>query len=140
MTNHVHMLVSAGEVTFLSRFMHGVQRSYHHYYRKKYKWFGHLFQGRYRSLPVETEAYLFDCGRYIERNPVRAKLVKDTKDWPYTSFSFYAYGVNDEIIQTSPIYDSLGRNDEEKQKAYRDHVEIVRPYEEILDRELVDAQ
>ncbi len=39
-------------------FDHAVQRVYHHYYRKNYTLFGHLFQGRYRSLPIETDAYL----------------------------------------------------------------------------------
>ena len=47
MTNHVHLLMQAESLKLLSRFMHGVERSYHHYYRKHYTWFGHLFQGRY---------------------------------------------------------------------------------------------
>ena len=40
MTNHVHLLLQAESLEALSRFMHGVQRSYHHYYRKHYTWFG----------------------------------------------------------------------------------------------------
>ncbi len=137
MTNHIHFLVWAGEIKLLSSYMHGVQRSYHHYYRKKYTWFGHLFQGRYRSLPIETEAYLMDCGRYIERNPVRAKLVADPKDWPYSSYRVYGYGAEDVLVTHSVTYKELARDPEDRQKLYREYVESTRPYEEVLDRELI---
>ena len=138
MTNHIHLLVWAEELATLSRFMHGVQRSYHHYYRKAYTWFGHLFQGRYRSLPIEDEAYLLDCGRYIERNPVRAKMVEDPKDWEYSSYCFYAYGRADALVSPSIAYQALtARSEEDRCCLYRTHVEATRPYEEIIDRDLV---
>ena len=73
MSNHVHLLVGCENIKILCRFMHGIQRSYHHYYRKTYTFFGHLTQGRFRSYPIEDDGYLLECGRYIERNPVQAK-------------------------------------------------------------------
>ena len=139
MTNHIHLLAWAQELRSLSGYMHSIQRSYHHYYRKHYTWFGHLFQGRYRSLPIETEAYLLDCGRYIERNPVRAKLVDDPKDWEYSSYPAYAWGVKDDLITPSVVYQGLADDDQDRQRLYRDHVETTRPYEDVLDRELVGA-
>jgi len=117
--------------------MHSAQRSYHHYYRKHYTWFGHLFQGRYRSLPIETEDYLLDCGRYIERNPVRAKLVASPKDWAYSSYNAYAYGAKDSLIKLSPGYEALAGTEEGRQRQYRELVETSRPYEDVIDRELV---
>ena len=137
MTNHTHLLVWAETLKALSRFMHGIQRSYHHYYRKNYTWFGHLFQGRFRSLPIESEAYLLDCGRYIERNPVRAKMVEDPKDWMYSSYRVYANGWKDELVSLSVAYLGLANNDRDRQTLYRNHVEATRPYEEILDKELI---
>ncbi len=137
MTNHIHLLVYSEELAFLSAFMHTAQRSYHHFYRKNYTWFGHLFQGRYRSLPIETEAYLLDCGRYIERNPVRAKLVEDPKSWLYSSYRTYAYGTKDDLVTLSAAYEALATANEQRQLAYRDHVESTRPYEDVLDRQLV---
>ena len=137
MTNHAHLLAWTEELMLLSGYMHSIQRSYHHYYRKHYTWFGHLFQGRYRSLPIETESYLLDCGRYIERNPVRAKLVADPKDWVYSSYNTYAYGAKDNLVTLSPAYESLAKDETARQQAYRDIVETTRPYEDVIDRELV---
>src|SRR3989339_1345623 len=76
MTNHVHMLVWAGKMELLSRFSHYVQRRYAYYYCKKYKWTGSVFQRGYKSFVIDRDEYLLECGRYIERNPVRAKMVK----------------------------------------------------------------
>ena len=137
MTNHIHLLTFSQEIQTLSSYMHAVQRSYHHYYRKKYTWFGHLFQGRYRSLPIGTDAYLLDCGRYIERNPVRAKLVQDLKDWEYSSYRAYAYGEENDLLTLSVAYQGLAGEELNRQRLYRDHVESIRPYEDVIDRELV---
>lgn len=133
------MLVWTEETKSLSQFMHGIQRSYHHYYRKNHTWFGHLFQGRFRSLPIEDEPYLLDCGRYIERNPVRAKMVEDPKDWIYSSYCVYAYGMKDELVARSVAYEGLSDNEIERQKIYRQRVEATRPYEEIIDKGLIGA-
>lgn len=136
MTNHAHFLIKSDDPLALSKYMHGVQRAYHHYYRKQHVHFGHLFQGRYRSLPIETEGYLLDCGRYIERNPVRAKMVGDSKDWPYSSYGFYAYGKKDALVTESVMYKTLGEG-ENRWQLYREYVEVTRPYEELIDKELV---
>ncbi len=137
MTNHAHLLVWAGGLKALGQFMHGIQRSYHHHYRKNYTWFGHLFQGRFKSLPIENEAYLLDCGRYIERNPVRAKMVDDPKDWNYSSYQVYAYGKKNDLVTQSVAYESLANNDCDRQELYQNYVETTRPYEEIIDKELI---
>lgn len=137
MTNHVHLLVWAKELKTLSGFMHGIQRAYHHYYRKTHKWFGHLFQGRYRSFTIEDDGYLLDCGRYIERNPVRAEMVKDPKDWKYSSYRVYAYGEEAELVSLSVAYLGLSDNGKVRQELYGNRVEVTRPYEEIIDRELI---
>ncbi|HOW59064.1 MAG TPA: transposase [Candidatus Omnitrophota bacterium] len=137
MTNHAHLLLRSENSLELSRYMHGIQRAYHHYYRKNYTHFGHLFQGRYRSLPIEKENYLLDCGRYIERNPVRAKMVSNPAEWPYSSYGFYAYGIKNELLTVSVAYQALGGQPEIRQERYRRHVEATRPYEELIDKELV---
>jgi len=137
MTNHAHFLIKSESPVGLSKYMHGIQRAYHHYYRKNHTHFGHLFQGRYRSLSIETEGYLLDCGRYIERNPVRAKMISDPKDWPYSSYNFYAYGQSNDLIAESVMYRGLADSPENRQSLYRQYVEVTRPYEELIDKELV---
>ncbi len=137
MSNHAHLLIRSEVALQLSKYMHGIQRAYHHYYRKQHTHFGHLFQGRYRSLPIETEGYLLDCGRYIERNPVRANMVADPRDWAYSSYGFYANGKKDPLVTESLAYVALADRAEARQELYRRHVEVTRPYEELIDKELI---
>lgn len=46
---------------------------------------GHLYQGRYKSFPVETDAHFYQVARYVERNALRANLVKKAEDWRWSS-------------------------------------------------------
>jgi putative transposase len=137
MNNHVHLLVRAPILEELSRYMHYLQRAYYHYYRKKYTHWGHLFQGRFRSLVIEDEGYLLECGRYIERNPVRAKIVKNPGEWPYCSYEFYAGVKPMDWLTASAAYLALSENQEDRQRIYRERVSCGRPYEEELDSKLL---
>ena len=140
MSNHVHMLVCSEPVSSLGRMMHGIQRSYHHYYRRKYTFFGHLFQGRYRSLPINKESYLLECGRYIERNPVRAGLVDDPAAWHYSSYRMYSEGKAEPFASYDPAYLGLASTDHERQRIYREYTEQTRAYEELVEKQLVSAK
>ena len=82
MTNHAHMLVKSKDVGSLSQFMHFIQRRFAYYYCKTYQWTGQVFQRSFRSFPIDKESYFLECGRYIEKNPVRAAMVKSTEDYP----------------------------------------------------------
>ena len=68
MSNHVHLLIETGEVA-LSRIMQGLQLKYTRYYNRKYKKVGHLFQGRYKAILCDRQAYLLELVRYIHLNP-----------------------------------------------------------------------
>ena len=73
MGNHYHMLV---EVVYenLRDFAGGIQQAYAQYHHARHNGTGVFWQGRFKSKPVEIGPYLVSCGRYIERNPVRASL------------------------------------------------------------------
>jgi putative transposase len=75
MGNHFHLLLPLPDPRRLSGMMAGMLRSYTHYCHRRYGFVGRLWQGRFKSPAVETETYLFSCGRSIERNPVEAGLV-----------------------------------------------------------------
>ena len=66
MTNHIHLLMAASSSYELSKFSQAVQRRYAYYYSKTYRWVGGIFQGRYRSFPIDKDTYLRDivkcCG------------------------------------------------------------------------------
>ena len=136
MTNHVHLLLHSEIPEAISKMMHGLQRSYVLFFRKKYGWTGHLFQGRFKSLPIDKESYLLECGRYIERNPVRAKMVETPAEWNYSSYGAYAAGRTIPYLSYSDAYLGLSNLQHERQALYREYLSQSRPYEGIVDRSL----
>lgn len=136
MPNHLHLLIYAEEARDLPRFMQLVLQVYASYFRKKYKSTGFIFQNRYKSRLINNDAYLLECARYIERNPLRAKIVKDLADYLWSSFSFYAREKEDAIITiANPGYLNLGDTKERRQQQYVGYASIDRLYEYIIDKE-----
>lgn len=134
MPNHVHFLVQLVKSQDLSKFMQGVLQVYANYFRKQYKSTGFVFENRYKSLLIDKESYLLECGRYIERNPLRAGLTDDLLNYPWSSFSLYAKGKNHAIInKLNPLYLALGQTDQERQERCFKYVMQERPYEHIID-------
>jgi len=100
--------------------MKQINLAYLYHFRKRYRFWGHFWQGRFKSLLIEKDSYLISCGRYIETNPVRAKIVKAPADYPYSSCKFYAYGKRDDLIDEDPLYQQLAKTVKERQSRYRD--------------------
>jgi putative transposase len=100
--------------------MAGINRSYTSYHHKTYGTCGYLWQGRYKAQPVEKDNYLLACGRYIERNPVDAKMVAFAQEYPHSSARFYALGITDDLTTISPLYAEMGRTDSERQESYKE--------------------
>ena len=94
-------------------------------YNKVYSRIGHFWQDRFKSFVIDDDDYLLRCGLYVERNPVRAGLVKAPEDYPWSSYNAYAFGQKDSIITLDPLYDSLGNTAEEKMAAYRRMMEVT---------------
>ena len=82
MGNHVHLLMKEGKEP-LEVFFKRLGVSYVSYYNQKYQLLGHLFQDRFRSEGIDTDAYYLDVLRYICQNPVKAGLVKSIEDYPF---------------------------------------------------------
>ena len=120
MNNHVHLVLQPSERGGgLSEIMKGINLSYAYHYKKKYKHVGHFWQDRYKSIIVAEDEYLLACGSYVELNPVRAHMVKDPKDYRWSSYNWYAYGKEDHVIDKQPAYQNFGRNVQERQQKYR---------------------
>lgn len=85
MGNHWHLVVQPRTDESLGRFMGWVGvthvRRHHAHYRTSGG--GHLYQGRFKSFPVQKEVYFFRLCRYVEANAVRAGLVARAEDWPW---------------------------------------------------------
>ncbi len=83
MDNHYHIVLETTTQN-LSLFMRQINANYAIYFNKKYKRTGHLWQGRYSSWYIVNEEYLYSLFRYIEHNPLKAKLSQDIGSYPFT--------------------------------------------------------
>jgi REP element-mobilizing transposase RayT len=88
MSNHYHLLLEIKEAN-LSKFMRQLGMNYSIYFNKKNKRVGHLWQGRFKSWYVTDDAYLYTLMCYIEQNPLKANMVKELKEYPYSSYHHF---------------------------------------------------
>ncbi|MDP2929698.1 MAG: transposase [Candidatus Omnitrophota bacterium] len=86
MPNHVHFISIPQQPDSLSKTFNTCHMRYSQYYNKKNKNKGHLWQGRFYSCPLD-EDHLYEAIRYVENNPVRAKIVKKAEEWQWSSAS-----------------------------------------------------
>jgi len=85
MDNHYHLEIET-PIANLAAGMRRINGAYSQRYNARHERVGHVFQGRYKALPILTEQHLFGACRYIVRNPVRAGLVSDPADWEWSSY------------------------------------------------------
>jgi putative transposase len=119
MTNHVHLLASPGHAQALPRMMQTVGRRYVGRFNFLHRRTGTLWEGRYKATLVETETYLFTCLRYIELNPVRARMVAAPGEYRWSSHRGNAFGDDDPVLTPHPSFLALGRDPEERRDTYR---------------------
>jgi len=89
MPNHFHLVVQPFNDGGLSRWMQWLTTSHVRRYHRHYHSSGHVWQDRYKSFPIEAEDSLYIVLRYIERNPLRANLVKRAQDWAWSSLRWW---------------------------------------------------
>ena len=89
MGNHYHFVLHTrqGNLSALMRHLNGV---YTQAFNRRHGKVGHLFQGRFKAVLVDREAYLLEVCRYVELNPVRAGMVAQPGDWPWSSYRAHA--------------------------------------------------
>ncbi len=119
MTNHFHLLLTPAEADGPSRLLQAVGRRYVRYVNRKYARTGTLWEGRFRSSPLDSDGYFFACSRYVEMNPVRAGMVADPAAYRWSSFRRNALGGTDAVTTPHPLYLALGSTDRDRQRAYR---------------------
>ena len=85
MGNHYHLVIETPDGN-LSKGMRQLNGVYTQASNRRHGRVGHLFQGRYKAVLVDRDAYLLELTRYVVLNPVRAKMVKKPVDWPWSSY------------------------------------------------------
>jgi putative transposase len=123
MDNHFHLLATPSTVDGLPQWMQAVGRRYVRYFNDRHGRSGTLWEGRYRSTLIQTDRYFLACMAYIDLNPVRAGMVADARDYPWSSHGHYAGLRGDRLITPHPLYWALGNTPFAREAAY---AELVR--------------
>jgi putative transposase len=123
MSNHFHLLVTPQTEDGLPHLMQAVGRSYVRYFNGTHKRSGTLWEGRYKSTLIQTDRYLLACMAYIDLNPVRAGLVAQARDYPWSSFGYYTGQRADKFITPHPLVWELGNTPFAREAAYAELVQ-----------------
>jgi REP element-mobilizing transposase RayT len=118
MKSHIHLLLEV-ERTPLSRIMQSLLFRYTQYFNRRYRQVGHLFQGRYKAIVCDKDAYLLELVRYIHLNPVRARVVKRPEDYVWTGHLSYLAKRGEDLIDEGFVLDQLGDNRSSARRRYR---------------------
>lgn len=146
MDNHVHLLIKENED--IGNSIRRMTVGYVRWHNNKYAREGHLFGNRFASEPVETDSYLIGVLRYIHQNPVKAKIVKQPKDYVWSSYFLYidAYEGKTSYIDTRLIKEYFKtREDFERYMSVPSHDDYmdykpVRKYTDSALREILQKQ
>jgi len=122
MDNHFHLLGTPEAVDGLPRMMQAVGRTYVRYFNDRHGRTGTLWEGRYRSTLIETDRYLLACMVYLDLNPVRAGLVRQAGEFPWSSHGHYIGHRHDKLITPHPLVWTLGNTPFSREAAYADLV------------------
>lgn len=119
MNNHVHLLLTPGDASGISRVMQSLGRRYVQYFNAAYRRSGTLWESRHKASIIEAESYLLTCMRYIEMNPVRAGMVDHPAEYPWSSYRANAQAEPDSMITVHECYSRLGEPAEVRCHRYR---------------------
>jgi putative transposase len=122
MSNHVHLLLETGK-TPLSKIFQGIQFRYTQYYNRRYRTVGHLFQGRYKAILCDRDAYLLELVRYIHLNPARLKIPQDLAGYRWSSHQAYLGGKGPIAVDTALVLAQLGNSARQARNAYQKFIE-----------------
>jgi putative transposase len=119
MDNHYHLLLRTNRAN-LSKSMQWFGATYTTRFNARHKRSGHLFQGRFKNMLVEDDAYLLQLSHYIHHNPLRAGIVRRLASFRWSTYRIYAYGKNiPEWLDTGMILSQFA-NVEDPHRAYRE--------------------
>lgn len=122
MVNHFHLLVTPEAADSLPRMMQAVGRRYVRYFNDGQGRSGTLWEGRYRSTLMQAETSLLACMAYMDLNPVRAGLVSEARDYPWSSHGHYVGLRNDKLVTPHSLFWGLGNTPFAREAIYADIV------------------
>lgn len=121
MTNHIHLAPQVGDVP-LSRIMQSLVGRYTRWINWRKTCVGHLFQGRFKAVMVDADAYLAELVRYIHLNPVRSEMTNDPGEYPWCSHGAYCGKEIIEWLTTEFVLGFMGQSASDACRKYREFV------------------
>ena len=122
MTNHYHLVIETPEAN-LSKGMQRLNGIYTQRHNYRHNRVGHLFQGRYKAILVQKQSYLLQLARYVVLNPVRANMVMNAGQWPWSSYRPTSGKAScPEWLKTDWLLSQLNRN---RTKAHQVYMQFV---------------
>ena len=133
MTNHVHLLLTPRDAGSCTSLMRDLGQRYVPYFNSRYERTGTLWEGRFRSCIAESARYVLACYRYIELNPVRARMVSHPGNYPWSSHNVNSGARIDLSLSQHPEFVALASDPDARHAAYRQLIE------DDIDQPLLEA-
>jgi len=121
MDNHYHLFIKTTQPN-LSQGIHYLNSSYTNWFRNKHQIIGPIFQGRFKSILVDADNYALMLSAYIHLNPLRAGIVRQLKDYPWSSYLDYLNLRKHNISDPSFVLNLIDNNIFKSIKKYREYV------------------
>lgn len=119
MDNHAHLLATPDRPGAVSMMMQRLGRRYVAWFNRRHGRTGTLWEGRFKSSPVDSSGYVLACYRYIELNPVRAGMVSEPEAFRWSSHVANALGRADPLLTPHPCYRELAEEPQACAEIYR---------------------
>ena len=117
--NHFQLVFRLEPGQSISRILQSLTVAHAWRYHKRHRSAGHVWQGRFKSPVIENDAHLPVVLRYIEANPVRAKIVKDAADYRWSTYPCHALGHDDALLSPFTEWEELGQTEAERRRRWR---------------------
>jgi REP element-mobilizing transposase RayT len=122
MDNHYHLMAETPNAN-LAESLRQLNGTYTQWFNQKHRRVGHLFQGRYKAILIGKETHLMALSAYVVLNPVRAKMVKNPREYPWSSYrSTAGFEPVSDWLETGWILERFGRSRKAAQEEYRKFV------------------
>jgi putative transposase len=123
MSTHIHLLATPQTADGLPKMMQVLGQTYVRYFNRTQQRTGTLWEGRYKSTLIQSDRYLLACMAYIDLNPVRAGLVVQAQDYPWSSHQHYLGSRVDRLITPHALFWELGNTPFAREAAYAELVQ-----------------
>jgi putative transposase len=119
MTNHFHLLLAPEPGQSISRVLQSLTVAHTWRYHRAHGSVGHVWQGRFRSPVVQDDDHAVTVLRYVEANPLRARMVTDLAAHPWSSYRVHGMGCRDPLVMELPGWPRLGKDEPARQAYWR---------------------